>query len=165
MSAIRITLALLIATWVPVFAAEPEKKVDTLTGAAEELLTLLHADTMMTQAMDVVLKAQMEQNPDLVKVEDIMRGFLARYLSYDALKPDLLRMYTDAFTEPELREMIAFYRTSTGRKCVDLMPALLQKGASLGVERVNQHADELKAAVVARLKEIEPAPPKPASND
>jgi hypothetical protein len=45
------------------------------------------------------------------------------------------------------------------------MPALLQKGASLGVERVTQHADELKAAVGARLKELEKAPPKPVSND
>jgi hypothetical protein len=135
--------------------AEEQATALTHNAAAEEFLVVLRMDITLAEATNVMLKTQLQQHPELVKFEDVMRAFLAKHLSYEALKPDLLRMYTAAFTEPELREMAAFYRTDTGRKCIELIPSMLQKGATLGAERVAEHMDELKAAIEARVKELE----------
>jgi hypothetical protein len=134
-------------------ASPPAQAQDTHQAAAEELLRLLQLDTMTDQMIDTMLKAQVQQNPDLVKFQDVMRAFLTKYISYNALKPDLVKMYVDAFTEKELREITTFYRTKTGQKCIDVMPTLIQKGAALGGQRVSEHMDELKAAIESSVKE------------
>jgi hypothetical protein len=126
---------------------------DAHHAAAEELLRLLQLDTMTNQMIDTILKTQIQQNPDLAKFQDVMQAFLTKYISYDVLKPDLVKMYVDAFTEKELREITAFYRTRTGQKCIDVMPSLIQKGAALGGQRVSDHMDELKAAIESSVKE------------
>lgn len=158
-------LALIVSLISPGVAAEERDRSPSHVAAAEELLDALHLDAVMAQAMDVMLKSQLQQHPELVKVEDVMRTFLAKYLSYDALKPELARIYMDAFSEKELREISSFYRTDTGRKAVALMPSLFQKGAALGSERVAQHLDELKAAVETRLKELQDEQDSDATRD
>jgi uncharacterized protein len=106
MSRIRFVLVVLILVSAPVLAEEPDL-VSSHNSAAQELLTMLHVDTTMNETINIMLKAQPQQNPQLAEVEDILRAFLAKYVSYEAMRPDLIRMYTDAFTESDLREMIA----------------------------------------------------------
>jgi hypothetical protein len=150
--AVLILMSSLLAAGAP--ATPPAGQAqDAHHAAAEELLRLLQLDTMTDQMIDTMLKAQTQQNPDLAQFQDVMRAFLTKYISYNALKPDLVKLYADAFTEKELREITTFYRTQTGKKCIDVMPALIQKGAALGGQRVMEHMDELKAAIDSSVKE------------
>jgi hypothetical protein len=66
-------------------APPPAQAQDAHQAAAEELLRLLQLDTMTDQMIDTMLKAQIQQNPDLAKVQDVMRAFLTKYISYNAL--------------------------------------------------------------------------------
>jgi hypothetical protein len=79
--------------------------------AAEELFRTMKIDTLMDQGIDTLVKAQVQQKPDLAAVEDVLRQFLGKYMRWDALKPQLVAIYTEAFTEAELREITAFYKT------------------------------------------------------
>src|SRR5690606_3617753 len=83
--------------------------------AAEEVLVEANTEVVMTRAMDEVLQLQLQQNPSPAPFEDVMRGFLAEYLGWEALRSDMIRLYAAAFTEDELREIAAFYRTPTGQ--------------------------------------------------
>jgi hypothetical protein len=154
--AVLILMAAFAAAGAPAVPSPAPPGTDSHQAAAEELLRLLQLDTMTDQMIDTMLKAQIQQNPDLGKVQDVMRSFLTKYISYNAMKTDLAKMYADAFTEKELKEITSFYKTQTGQKCIDVMPTLIQKGAALGGQRVTDHMDELKAAIDAKLRE----PPK-----
>jgi hypothetical protein len=65
-----------------------------------------------------------------------------------------VELYINEFTEEELREMISFYRTDTGRKAVEKLPILLSKGAELGRLAVEGHEDELVEEMQKRAKEL-----------
>ena len=123
--------------------------------AAEELFHVMKMDTLMDRNIDAVVKAQVAQNPKLAKVEDVFRAFLVKYMRWEVLKPQLVTIYTDAFTEAELREITAFYKTPTGQKSLTVMPDLLQKGMALGQNTMKAHLGELQAAVDKKLKEGE----------
>lgn len=133
--------------------------------AAEELLVTIHLDTTMDAMTDLMVKTQIEANPKLADFEDIMRAFMKKYISFEAMKEDFIRMYSEAFSEKELREMATFYRSPTGQKCIGLMPSLLQKGGELGKTRVTEHIDELRAAVEARVKEKSTPAPDPSTKE
>ena len=117
--------------------------------AAEQMLTLMDMPNMLQQSTDQMLKLQIQQNPTIAPYESVMKAFLAKYMSWESLKPDMIKLYMDEFTEAELNEMNKFYQTPTGKKMVGKMPALMSRGAQLGTQRVQAHMSELQAAIAA----------------
>jgi len=121
--------------------------------AAEELFQTMNMEAMIGQSIDAVVKAQSAQSPELAKVQDVFRQFLGKYMGWQAIKAQMVAIYTDTFTEKELREINAFYQTPTGQKAVTAMPELLQKGMEIGQKTVQAHMGELQEAIQKKLKE------------
>jgi hypothetical protein len=128
---------------------------------AAQLLELVHVDRSTSQALDVVLKVQLRQQPNLAPYEHTLRAFMQKYMSWESLKGDYARIYAEAFSEEELRQMIAFYRTPTGQKAISMIPELMAKGAALGQSRVQENREELQRMIQRRQKEIESHHPVP----
>jgi uncharacterized protein len=134
-------------------AAAPVTRNDrTHRQAAEELFKVMSIDKQMENAMDQTLTMQIKTQPALVPYKEVMRKFFAKHISYAALKDDLIKIYTEEFTEEELRQIVAFYRTPAGKKLVEKSPALLGKCMQLSANRVQKHEDELKQMIEDEAK-------------
>jgi uncharacterized protein len=116
-------------------------------AAAEEMLQAANTEQTMQAAIDQVLDVQIKANPELAPVKGVMKKFFAKHLSYAALKDDLIKIHMEQFTETELKEIAAFYRTPAGKKAVEKLPILMQKGSELGMRRVQENAAELKQMI------------------
>jgi uncharacterized protein len=134
-------------------AAAPVTRNDrTHRQAAEELFKVMSIDKQMENAMDQTMTMQIKMQPALVPYKGVMRKFFAKHISYAALKDDLIKIYTEEFTEEELRQVVAFYRTPAGKKLVEKSPALLGKCMQLSANRVTKHEDELKQMIEDEVK-------------
>jgi hypothetical protein len=125
----------------------------THRAAAEEMLDSLDMQATLTTALDTTLKAQLSAQPSLRKVEPVMRAFLEKYMSYAALRPDFVKLYQSRYSELELRQMAAFYRSPLGKRVLAEMPALMQQGSQLGQERVREHMEELQMMLRQHLQQ------------
>lgn len=126
--------------------------------AARELLAITGTEALMVESVDSMIQLQLEQNPDLVPFQDILRSFLREHLSWEAIGEDFVRIYTESFSEAELREITAFYQTETGQKAVQLMPSLMAQGMELGQRAVIAHQGELEARVQDRIDKMSRQP-------
>lgn len=120
--------------------------------AAEELLAAADSEKNLTVTIDRMLAVQLEQNPGMKAVEPEMRAYLTKYMSWSAMKEDLVQLYAREFTEKELRELTKFYRTPTGRKTITKMPELMQAGMEIGQKRMQEHLPELQKAIADKLQ-------------
>jgi hypothetical protein len=118
-------------------------------AAAEGLLNLMDMDKIMAQSVDQMVTVQVKQNPSIAPFEQQMKAFLNKYMSWASMKADMVKLYADEFTEPELKELTVFYQTPVGRKTVQKMPQLLAKGAEIGQKRIQDHLPELQADIAA----------------
>ena len=83
-----------------------------------------------------------------------MKRFFAKYISYASLKDDLIKMYSEEFTEQEnWKELATFYQTPLGKKVIEKTPKLSAKGAQLGMERVQANQAELQKMIQDELRE------------
>jgi uncharacterized protein len=137
----------------PLTAAEPS--VSSHQQAAVELMEVMHVDRTVQNGLDIMIKAQLQANPQLAPYEDLLRGFLSKYLAWEVLRQDYAQLYVDAYTEPELKELTAFYRSAIGQKVIVSLPEIMRKGAALGQSKVTDHLDELKELVAKRAQELE----------
>ena len=78
------------------------------------------------------------------------------------LESEMVRLYMEAFSEKELREITAFYKTPVGRKAIATMPELMRQGAEIGMKRTQEHAEELQEMLAKAREEHEN---EPAAND
>ncbi len=127
---------------------------ETHRQAALELLDHNGSREVMTAMGEVALQAQLKANPVIAPYERQMREFLKRYNSYEALRDQLATLYMQKFTELQLRQMAAFYKTPTGELTAITQPQLVDEGAKLGSRVVMEHRQEL----VDMLRQATPAP-------
>jgi hypothetical protein len=96
-------------------------------------------------------KSLMEQaNPlmsrDLNEVANRLRVELApRRAELDA---DIVKLYAQAFTEQELKDLLAFYRSPLGKKAIEQEPRVLDNSMA----RASEWADKLAQEVVQKLR-------------
>lgn len=76
-------------------------------------------------------------------------------LSWPKLEPILMDVYRRNFTQQEVNDMLAFYRTPSGRALVEKMPATMQQ-ASQAVQgmlpELLQHMKQIQSDGIARLR-------------
>jgi hypothetical protein len=149
-------LTLLVLALFPlgVWATGPE---ESHRQAAKELLQTMDLEHTMLSGANAVLDAQAQSNPALAPYRDVIQKWMGKYLTWDTVGQRMIDLYTQEFTEAELRDIIAFYKTSTGKKALTRMPALLQQGMELGMEIAQQHKTELEEMIKARREELEKA--------
>jgi hypothetical protein len=122
---------------------------------AEKLLDMVGTQAVMEQSMSQMLDIQLQQNPALAPYKGVMMEFLNENMSYESLKPELIKMYSEEFTSSELREINAFYSTNVGKKSIEKMPKLMMQGGQLGATRVQENINDLQAMIQAESERIQ----------
>lgn len=130
---------------------------DNANEEAEKLFNILGMESALEQSMSQMLDIQLQQNPKLTPFKDVMMQFFQKHMSYDSLKPDMLRIYAETFSGQELKEINAFYSTEVGKKTIEKMPALMAQGAQIGAARVQENIGELQVMIQAEAARLQEA--------
>jgi len=146
--------------------AGPEKLGQKSTSEAEKLLDSLDANGQVQQAIGRMVDLQIRQKPVLAPYKGVILKFFEKYINYETLRLELARMYTEAFTESELREINAFYATPTGKRLVAQNQEIMKKAGESGVRQVQAHRSELERMIqdeAERLKRASEDRPSPSA--
>ena len=122
---------------------------------AEKLLNIMGMDQALEQSISQMLDVQLQQNPALAPYKGVMLEFFAKHMSYESLKPAMLKMYSEAFTADELKEINSFYATDVGKKTIQKMPTLMAQGGQIGAARVQENIGELQTMIEAESERIQ----------
>ncbi|HWZ85343.1 MAG TPA: DUF2059 domain-containing protein [Thermoanaerobaculia bacterium] len=136
-------------------------------AAAQELFKAMKLQTNLNETASAMIDSEIGRNPGLTPYREVMLSWLKKYMTWDAMLPELTKMYTEAFTEAELKQMAAFYSSPAGQKSLDKLPEMMQRTAMTGARLSQVHSDELRAAMTAKSEELKKeaaasAPPAPS---
>lgn len=109
-------------------------------SSVRELMTLTNArslldqaygqlDGMMEQAMKDAIGGRSitaEQDKLLAEMRAKMVALVRRQMSWEKLEPDYLRLYMATFSQAEVDDMNAFYKSPGGQAVIAKLPRLMQ---------------------------------------
>lgn len=141
----RLLACIALAGWLAGAQAAPPT-----AESVERLLVLSKSESVMDSmyaAAEAAMRQAMQQavgNKRLTaEQERAIQTVPARYMSvlraelnWATLKPDMIQMYQDVFTQEEIDGMIAFIGTPAGQAMMGKMPALMQRSMVLGQTRM-----------------------------
>jgi len=135
---------------------------ETHRQAVADLFIVLHMEEQLRSGMDLAMNNQMLANPNLRPFEAVMRKFMTKYLTLDAIREPMTRLYMDRFSELEIVQIANFYRTPLGQRSVAEVPKLMEEGSNFGRQLVQDHMGELQDMIREQIERDAAAAPAPA---
>ena len=77
-------------------------------------------------------------------------------IKWSDIKPKMIDLYVQEFTEQELKDLLAFYQTPAGKKAITKLPVVMRQGAVIGQEYAAKKQDSLKQRVQAIIEKYRP---------
>lgn len=115
--------------------------------ASAKLLEAMNMESSYSKLIEQITDSQFAAVPMTEAKKQKVNAFFYKHMGFEKIKEDLITLYAQMFTVKEMGDMAAFYKTPTGKKTIELMPVLSQKGAEIGMERIMPHMDELMQIV------------------
>lgn len=169
----RIVVALLFLLPIAVVAHADDASKRT---KAQQLLTLLHADQMSMQIMGNINRQMQtlsshqfgatptpEQQKQFDQFQTKINGLIQQTIGWKAIEPDFIKIYSDAYTEPELDSILTFYKSAPGQAMVAKSPELSSKSLSVTQQHMATIEPQLRQMVSDFVKQTTPASSAPPS--
>ena len=128
-------------------------------AAARDLLVAMRAADQFKALLPAIMKAMrptvVQNRPDVghdydALVPRLLEGAGARL---DTLLDRMAPIYARNFTVAELKDIAAFYRSPTGQKLVDRLPAIAQESMAAGQAFGRELLPELQHTMIEELRE------------
>jgi hypothetical protein len=126
------------------------------TKAAAELMQVIHADKQLHDQITAAFDVQLQNNPAMAPYRNALQSFADKYLTWATMGPQLTAAYAQTFTESELRDLIAFYKTPTGQRYASQQATLAGKSQAISFTILQQHQSEL-ADLMRQQQSAQPA--------
>lgn len=139
------------------------KAQDSTTGissthlqAAENYLIATDVDTKLGELITTMVKTFSARMPEENRhaFTGVMNTFMHKYFTWERLKAPYSKLYATEFSEDELNQLAAFFKTPIGKKYTAKSVELLQQSMQIGQQVVIDHKDELEQM----LREAVPGP-------
>jgi hypothetical protein len=130
-------------------------------AAIEELFAAIGAEREMTAGVEAEIRAAVTRQPRMAEYEGMMLAHARRHLRWADLKEEFIRVYARTYTEPETRQLAAFYRTPVGQKSLRVQGPLGAEVRRITQASLRPHAKELSEAILARARARGQMPPRP----
>ena len=111
--------------------------------AATELMQTRHEDRLVHDQISASFDVQIQNNPAMAPYRGALQQFAEKYLTWNVIGPSITTAYAQAFSESELKDLIAFYKTPTGQKYAAQTPMLVAKVQSVYLSVLQQHQADL----------------------
>jgi hypothetical protein len=127
-------------------------------SSAKELISITGATTLFSPLIaGVVEQAKvlfLQQNPalskDLNEIATRMRADLQP--RFTELTDEVARLYAQNFTEQELKDILAFYKTPAGKKLLTAQPQVVDASMKFAQDWANKLSDQVIAKMRDELK-------------
>jgi uncharacterized protein len=139
--------------------AQAQQPTQSAIAAARELVELKGGnkmfDPIIIAVVDKTRVALLTTNPQLTKdINEVASAVIVEYASKRAeLQTEAAKLYAARFSEPELKEMIAFYKTALGKKMLEQEPLVVDETLTYMQQQwAPKFAEEAMARIRAEMK-------------
>lgn len=126
---------------------------ETHNKVAEEFINMMDVKNMENHGFEQVKQVFMSQiDPMFTNMEDTTKAQLIREkiaaklnkeLSWETLKSEYIKLYTEIFTEEEMQGILDFYKGPMGQKLMEKTPELMGRSVQIGERKVNEIMPEI----------------------
>ena len=123
-----------------------------------ELLETMGSTQAMKTSFEYMINYYKQNNP---QISSQYWDNSLKHVDYNELVQKLVPVYSKHFTEQEIVDLLNFYNTSTGKKMIEKMPAILEESMEIGRKWGIELAQKIEKEIPVSTKSENTSPPPP----
>ena len=123
-----------------------------------ELLETMGSTQAMKTSFEYMINYYKQNNP---QISSQYWDNSLKHVDYNELVQKLVPVYSKHFTEQEIVDLLNFYNTSTGKKMIEKMPAILEESMEIGRKWGIELAQKIEEKISVSTKSEYTSPPPP----
>jgi len=170
-NAVLFSIACLLAASAAAADSSPAV-IDRKTELVMQVMEVTRMDEMMgsmQEQMRELFESQLKAEATCAAVEPVVREFsqelsaaMGALFEGATFKADIGSLYAEVFSEEELGEIVAFYRSPLGQKLLARMPELMQKSMQVTqttMQAITPELERIAKGYAERIREAEASCP------
>jgi hypothetical protein len=139
-------------------AAYAQQPAPSAIATAKELVATTGSTALFTPLIAGVIEQAknvfLQQNPALAKdLNEIAAKLRGEYAPrFNELNDEVARLYATHFTEPELKDILAFYKSPTGKKMLNEQPQVIEASMRFAQTWANALSEDVVGKMRTELK-------------
>ena len=138
-------------------------KLDSLSAQIQQQTLDQVKSGVIQQMFGVKVPASQQKNVD--ELSDKVSAILSKAVGWSSLEPEYAKLYTETYTEQQIDDLLAFYRSPTGRVMVEKGPILLKQSSAIVQQHMATATPEVQSLIQEFMKKAaagtsQPAPPQ-----
>lgn len=121
--------------------------------AALEMMQVKGVPEMLKRSFDAQLENEIRALPELEKYRSQLAEFYSKAFSFKELEPDLCALYMKHYTQEEMKQITAFYKTPVGKKMRKVNILLTAEVGRLFQKHAEKKMPELQKLLKQLIKE------------
>jgi hypothetical protein len=134
---------------------ETHKLLDSVTAQIDGMMKNMMAQATQGQAPTPA------QTKAFESMQNKMAGLMKEELSWEKYEPMFIKIYNESFTQEEIDNIIAFYRTPGGQALVKKMPVVMQRTMQLVQQQMGPMMQKFQAIAQECQAEVQAAAAAP----
>lgn len=115
--------------------------------AVKQYFHVTKMEDAINATIDQMTDMQMRANSNLSAYRPVVLAFFRKYMAWESLEGDFVKLYMKEFTEDEMKEMTRFYDSPLGKKITRRLPEITAQATAIGQTRVQDNLGELRTAL------------------
>jgi uncharacterized protein len=137
------SLAAAQPTAAPPRPAEAAQVSEGEIALALQLVDLADMRGAALAGVGVMLDQQVEMQPELAPFRNILEDWAKDVFTSQEAADGFARLYAETFTEGELRDMVAFFRSPTGRRMASEQASISARAEEIGQQLAESRSEDL----------------------
>jgi hypothetical protein len=121
--------------------------INTMYQQMQSMMSSSVADKVMSSDQEEVYNKYQKELLSLMQTE----------MGWDDMQADLLVIYKQNFTDQEISDMLAFYKSATGQSVLQKMPVVMQESMQVGQQMAMKAMPKIRALSEKMVQEMEDA--------
>lgn len=126
-----------------------------------ELLETMGSTQAMKTSFEYMINYYKQNNP---QISSQYWDNAFKHVDYNGLVQKLVPVYSKHFTEQEIVDLLNFYNTSTGKKMIEKMPAILEESMDIGRKWGIELAQKIEEEISGSTNSEYTSPPPPMNS-
>lgn len=136
------------ATWAHADDAGKNRNIEellNLTDAAAMMENMYSQMEVMLQDMGDQMGVSSREQPIFDEYYSKMMQLMREELNWEKVKGPIKSIYGEHFTDTEIRDLIDFYKTETGKKTLEKLPVIMQESMAISQQALANVLPQIQA--------------------
>lgn len=145
----RILLGIAFLLWIPMVNGS-----DATDEDVKKFFDVISVKRNYQAGIEGMMAVQRRTVKDFYLFESTFKEWVDKYISWESVEPDMIKLYRGHFSSEDIKELTRFYQTPVGKKYIENAPLISKETMKIGGDAAASNRKYLQEMMKVKIESL-----------